>query len=127
VESTDIIFITDLRADAIIGIYDRERSVKQTISIDLELSTSVKQAAKTDNVNNTFNYKLLSKRVEAYIQQSEFQLIETLAERLAQMIMDEFNVPWLKLTLHKVGALSNSGDVGVRIIRDSSEYAQTPK
>jgi len=69
VESTDIIFITDLRADAIIGIYDRERSVKQTISIDLELSTSVKQAAKTDNVNNTFNYKLLSKRVEAYIQQ----------------------------------------------------------
>ncbi len=113
----DTIFITDLRADAIIGIYDRERNIKQTISIDLELGTSVKDAAATDNVDDTFNYKLLSKRVEAYIQQSEFQLIETLAEHLAQLILDEFNVPWLKLTLHKVGALSNSRDVGVRIER----------
>lgn len=118
-EPADIIFITDLRADAIIGIYDRERSIKQTISVDLELSTSVKNAAMNDNVDNTFNYKLLSKRVEAYIQQSEFQLIETLAERLAGIILNEFDVPWLKLTLHKVGALSNSRDVGVRIIRQS--------
>ncbi|MEE9333154.1 MAG: dihydroneopterin aldolase [Granulosicoccaceae bacterium] len=113
----DIIFITDLRADAIIGIYERERTTKQTISVDLELGTSVKDAALNDNVEDTLNYKLLSKRVEAYIQQSEFQLIETLAERLAEIILREFNVPWLKLTLHKVGALSNSGDVGVRIIR----------
>ena len=123
---TDIIFITDLRADAIIGIYEKERSVKQTISVDLELSTSVKRAAQTDSVDDTFNYKLLSKRVETYIQQSEFRLIETLAERLAQLIMVEFDVPWLKLTLHKVGALSNSGDVGVRIIRQSPESGQAP-
>jgi len=116
---SDIIFITDLRADAIIGIYDRERSIKQTLSIDLELEASVSEAAKTDNVESTFNYKLLSKRVEAVIEQSEFQLIETLAEHLAQLIISEFSVPWLKLTLHKVGALSNSGDVGVRIIRQS--------
>jgi len=115
-----------LRADAIIGIYERERSIKQTISVDLELSTSIKAAAKTDNIDDTFNYKLLSKRVEQYIQQSEFQLIETLAERLATLIMDEFDVPWLKLTLHKVGALSNSGDVGVRIIRESSAVKPTP-
>jgi len=120
-EPTDIIFITDLRANAIIGIYERERSIKQTISIDLELSTSVKAAAETDSIEDTFNYKLLSKRVEAYIQQSEFQLIETLAESLAELIMSEFNVQWLKLTLHKVGALSNSGDVGVRIIRQAPE------
>jgi len=118
-ESSDIIFITDLQAEAVIGIYDRERSIKQTISVDLELGTSVKNAAKTDSVDDTFNYKLLSKRVESYIQQSEFQLIETLAERLAELILDEFNVPWLKLTLHKTGALSNSRDVGVRIIRQS--------
>lgn len=114
---SDIIFITDLRAEAIIGIYDRERSIKQTISVDLELATSVKDAAEQDTIDATFNYKLLSKRVEAFIQQSEYQLIETLAEKLAQIILDEFNVPWLKLTLHKVGALSNSRDVGVRIIR----------
>jgi len=116
----DIIFITDLRADAIIGIYEKERNIKQTVSIDLELGTSVSAAAKNDDIEDTLNYKLLSKRVEAYIQQSEFQLIETLAERLAQLILNEFQVPWLKLTLHKVGALSNSGDVGVRIVRTAT-------
>ncbi len=117
---TDIIFITDLRADAIIGIYERERHIKQTISIDLELAAPIKEAARQDRVEATLNYKLLSKRVEAFIQQSEFQLVETLAEHLAQLIIEEFSVPWLKLTLHKVGALSNSGDVGVRIIRQKT-------
>jgi len=116
----DTIFISDLRADAIIGIYEKERSIKQTISIDLELGTSVKKAAERDNIEDALNYKLLSKRVEAYIQESEFQLIETLAERLAGIIMDEFGVPWIQLTLHKVGALSNSGDVGVRIVRSKN-------
>lgn len=119
-ETPDIIFLTDLRADAIIGIYDRERTIKQTISVDLELETSIRDAAATDNVEDTFNYKVLSKRVEAFIAQSEFQLIETLAERLASMILDEFHVPRVTLTLHKTGALSNSQDVGVRIVRRSS-------
>jgi len=113
----DSIFITDLRADAIIGIYERERTIKQTISIDLELGADIAKAAKQDNIEDTLNYKELSKRVEAYIASSEFQLIETLAERIAHLILDEFDVPWLELTLHKVGALSNSGDVGVRIKR----------
>ena len=113
----DSIFITDLRADAIIGIYERERTIKQTISIDLELGADIAKAAKQDNIEDTLNYKELSKRVEAYIASSEFQLVETLAERIAQLILDEFDVPWLELTLHKVGALSNSGDVGVRIKR----------
>jgi len=113
----DIIFITDLRADAIIGIYERERSTKQTVSVDLELATSVSAAAETDNVENTLNYKLLSKRVETFISESEFHLVETLAEHLAQLILDEYEVPWLTLTLHKLDALSNSKDVGVRITR----------
>lgn len=115
----DIIFITDLRAEAIIGIYERERTIKQTISVDLELGTSVKHAAKRDNVDDTLNYKLLSKRVESFIAESEYQLIETLAEELANMIIHEYKVPWLKLTLHKLNALSNSKDVGVRIVREA--------
>lgn len=116
----DTIFIHDLRADAVIGIYEKERNIKQTISVDLELGTSVSIAAANDNIEDTLNYKLLSKRVEAYIAQSEFQLIETLAERLATLIIEEFEVPWLQLTLHKPGALSNSRDVGVRIVRQVS-------
>lgn len=121
----DIIFITDLRAEAVIGIYDRERAIKQTISVDLELEASVSRAATNDNVDDTFNYKLLSKRVETFIAQSEFQLIETLAEKLAAMILEEFDVPRLTLTLHKTGALSNSRDVGVRIVRHSSTCTPT--
>jgi dihydroneopterin aldolase len=113
----DSIFITDLRADAIIGIYERERNTKQTISIDLELGADIAKASIRDSIDDTLDYKALSKRVEAYISNSEFQLVETLAERIAQLILDEFDVPWLELTLHKVGALSNSGDVGVRIKR----------
>lgn len=116
----DIIFIDDLRAEAIIGIYEKERNVKQTISIDLELGTSIAKAAQSDNIDDTFNYKMLSKRVEAYIKESEFQLIETLAERIAELILREFDVTWLKLTLHKPGALSNSKDVGIRIVRSAS-------
>ncbi len=113
----DIIFITDLRADAIIGIYERERHIKQTISIDLELATDVRAAAATDHIDQALNYKAISKRVEAYIQQSEFQLVETLAERIAELLQQEFGIKWLSLTLHKIDALSNSGDVGVKIIR----------
>lgn len=115
----DIIFITDLRADAIIGIYDRERTRKQTISVDMEFASDVRAAAATDHIDQALNYKAISKRVEAYIQQSEFQLVESLAEGITQLVMQEFGVTWIKLTLHKLGALSNSGDVGVRIIRST--------
>jgi dihydroneopterin aldolase len=115
----DIIFITDLRADAIIGIYDRERTTKQTISIDMEMASDIRAAAATDHIDQALDYKSISKRVEAYIQQSEFQLVESLAEAITQLVMNEFGVTWIKLTLHKVGALSNSGDVGVRIIRST--------
>jgi len=120
-KSMDSIFITDLRADAVIGIYEHERSIKQTISIDLELGADIAKAAANDSIEDALNYKVLSKRVEAYIMKSEFQLIETLAERIAELILNEFSVPWLTLTLHKVGALSNSGDVGVRIKRISTD------
>ncbi len=116
----DIIFITDLQADAIIGIYEKERNVKQTISVDQELAADIKKASVTDSIKHALNYKVLSKRVEAYIQNSEFQLIETLAEKLATLILDKFDVQWLQLTLHKGGALSNSRDVGVRITRSTS-------
>ena len=115
----DTIFITDLRAEAIIGIYDWERKQKQTISIDIEMSTDIAKAAATDDINSALNYKAISKRIEQFIIDSEFQLVETLAERISQVVREEFGVQWLRLTLHKPGALSNSKDVGVRIERGS--------
>lgn len=113
----DTIFITDLRAEAIIGIFEHERTVKQTISIDLEMASDIRAAATTDHIDQALNYKDISKRVESFVKHSDYQLIETLAEKIAQIIQSEFDVTWLKLTLHKIGALSNSGDVGVKIIR----------
>jgi len=117
----DIIFITDLRADAIIGIYDWERNQKQTVSIDIEMNTDVSKAAATDQIESALNYKAISKRIEQFISHSEYQLVETLAEKLSEVVLTEFDVSWLRLTLHKTGALSNSKDVGVRIERGIRE------
>lgn len=113
----DTIFISDLRAEAIIGIFEWERSQKQTISIDIEMAADIAAAAATDHIDQTLSYKDVSKRVEQFTAESQFQLVETLAERLSEIIREEFNVSWLRLTVHKPGALSNSKDVGVRIER----------
>jgi len=113
----DIIFIKDLRVDTIIGIFDWERRIKQTISLDLELAADIRTAASTDKLEDTVNYKAVAKRLMEFVGQSEFGLVETLAERCAELVMDEFNIPWLRLCLSKPGALRGAKDVGVIIER----------
>ena len=117
--ATDIIFISDLRIETIIGIYDWERKVKQTISLDLEMATDISKAAASDSIDDTLNYKAVAKRLIAFVGESEFQLVETLAERIAGIVTEEFGVSWLRLKLHKPGALRGSRDVGVMIERGS--------
>lgn len=113
----DIIFIRDLRIDAVIGIYDWERSIRQAIRLDLEMATDIARAAATDSIEDTLNYKAVAKRVIAFVEQSEFQLVETLAERTAELVRREFPVPWLRLTLNKGGAVRGAQGVGVIIER----------
>lgn len=113
----DTVFISDLRIETIIGIYDWERKVKQTISLDLEMGADIRQAAASDAIEDTLNYKAVAKRLIAFVEASEYQLVETLAEKIAAIVLSEFNVPWLKLTVHKPGAVSGSRDVGVIIER----------
>ncbi|MGB5426124.1 MAG: dihydroneopterin aldolase [Gammaproteobacteria bacterium] len=113
----DTVFINDLRIETIIGIYDWERKVRQTISLDLEMGTDIRQAAATDAIEDTLNYKAVAKRLIAFVEASEYQLVETLAEKIAAIVLDEFSVPWLKLTVHKPGAVRGSRDVGVIIER----------
>lgn len=113
----DIIFIRDLRIDTVIGIYDWERSIKQTISLDLEMATDIRKAAATDHIDDTLNYKAVAKRVIAYVEQSRFQLVETMAERVAELVQEEFAVPWLRLTLNKGGAVRGAKGVGIIIER----------
>ena len=117
----DIVFINVLRVETIIGIYDWERKVRQTISLDLEMGTDIRKSASTDAIEDTLNYKAVAKRLIAFVEESEYQLVETLAERIAEIVLDEFDVPWLKLTVHMPGAERGSRDVGVMIERGNRE------
>lgn len=113
----DIVFISDLKIDTVIGIFDWERSIRQTISIDLEMAADIAAAAATDAISDTLDYKAVSKRLIEFVGQSEYQLVETLAEKIAGIVLSEFGVPWLRLTVHKPGAVRGSRDVGVIIER----------
>lgn len=113
----DIIYLNDLRIDTIIGIYDWERRVKQTVILDLEMGTDIRKAADSDNIEDTLNYKAVAKRLFTFVGDSEFELVETLAERVAALILEEFSVPWLRLRVNKQGAVRGVRDVGVIIER----------
>lgn len=113
----DIIFLRELRVKAVIGIYEWEQRIRQEVCIDLEMGADIRQAGKTDSIEDTLNYKAVAKRVAAYVEESRFQLIETLAERITAILLDEFDIPWVRLTLSKPGAVRGSRDVGVVIER----------
>ena len=113
----DIVFIHDLQIETVIGIYDWERKIRQTISLDIEMATDISKAAKSDDIEDTLSYKTVAKRLIEFVQQSEFELVEALAEKICNIVMQEFAVPWIKLTLHKPGAVRGSKSVGVIIER----------
>ena len=113
----DKIILTDLRIDAVIGIWDWEKRNPQTISIDLEMQTDTKKASQLDSIEDALDYKAVSKRVKQFIQASQFNLIETLAENVAKIILEEFDVQWLKLRISKPFAIRDSRNIGVSIER----------
>jgi len=113
----DKIFLHELKIDTIIGIWDWERKIRQTVIIDLEMSADIAKAAATDSVEDTLNYKSVAKRIQEFVGNSSFQLVETLAERIAGIIRDEFGVAWVMVRVHKPGAIRGSKDVGIEIER----------
>lgn len=113
----DIVFIKALRVDTVIGIYDWEKSIRQPVVLDVEMSADVARAAASDRIEDALDYKAVSKRLKQFIGDSRFELVETLAERCAAIIRDEFGVAWLRLTLNKVGAVTDAEGVGVIIER----------
>lgn len=116
----DIIYLNDLRIDTVIGIYDWERRTRQTVILDLEMGTDIRAAAASDDIEHTLDYKAVAKRLIEFVSQSEFQLVETLAEKIADILLTEFKVPWLRLRLNKQGALRGVRDVGVIIERGNN-------
>ncbi len=117
----DIIYLNDLRIDTVIGIFDWERRVKQTVVFDLEMGADIRKAAASDDIADTLNYKAVAKRLIQFVSESEFQLVETLAEKVAAIILDEFDVPWVRVRLNKQGAVRGARDVGVIIERGRRE------
>ena len=117
----DKIFIHALKTETIVGIFDWERQVKQTVVLDIEISADIRKAAITDSIDDTLNYKRVAKRVLAFIEGSSFHLVETLAEQVAMLILEEFAVSWVSIALSKPGAIRSSRDVGVTIERTRAD------
>jgi len=113
----DIIYLHDLRIDTVIGVFDWERRIRQTVILDLEMAADIRRAAASDELADTLNYKAVAKRLIEFVGASEFQLVETLAERVAELVLNEFAVPWLRLRVNKQGAVRGARDVGIIIER----------
>lgn len=113
----DRIFIEGLQVETVIGVYDWERSLRQRLVFDITLATDIKPAAQKDDINQTLDYKTISDRVIAFSESKSHQLIETLAEQVAALILQEFNVHWLAVKLSKPGALPKANNVAVYIER----------
>ena len=113
----DKIFIHALKTETIVGIFDWERQVKQAVILDIEFSADIRKAALTDSIDDTLNYKRVAKRVLAFVEESSFHLVETLAEHVAMLILEEFAVAWVRIALSKPGAIRGSRDVGVMLER----------
>jgi len=118
----DKIFLSALSVECIVGIWEWERRVKQTVVIDLEMAADIRRAAATDRIEDTVDYKKVAKRVIAFVADSQFELVETLTERIAQLIVTEFGVPWVRVRLNKQGAIRGARDVGIEIERRTSDY-----
>lgn len=113
----DIIYIHNIKAECIIGVWDWERRIKQAVFVNLDLGTDISKAAKSDELSDTLDYKSITKQVKAFIEESSYQLVETLAENIAQKIISDFGVTWVRVKLNKRGALRDARDVGVIIER----------
>lgn len=119
----DKIFLSALSVECIVGIWEWERRVKQTVIIDIEMAADIRKAAASDRIEDTIDYKRVSKRLLTFVGESQFHLVETLTERIAQLIVTEFGVSWVKVRLNKQGAIRGARDVGIQIERRAEDYA----
>ena len=118
----DRLFLRGLEVECIIGFIDWERRIRQKVVIDLEFPADCARAATRDSIADTTDYKGIAKRVLAFVGESQFHLVETLAERIAQLVVTEFDVTWVRVRLNKQGAIRGSRDVGILIERRREDY-----
>ncbi len=119
-QATDTVFLHELKVETIIGIWGWERKIRQIVSIDLEMGADIRRAAETDSIDDALNYKAISKRVQQFVADSEFQLVETMAEKIAELVLQEFKVPWIQVRVSKPGAIRGAKNVGILIHRSKA-------
>jgi dihydroneopterin aldolase len=119
----DKIFLSQLSIECIVGIWEWERRVKQTVVIDVEMAADIRRAAASDHIDDTIDYKRVAKRLITFVGESQYQLVETLTEQIARVIVTEFGVTWVKVRLNKRGAIRGARDVGIEIERRAEDYA----
>ena len=117
----DIIYLHGLKVDCVIGVWEWERRITQSITIDLDMGFDISKAAQSDDLNDTLSYKDVSKSVESFVQQSEFQLVEKLVEEIARILIEEFSIKWCRVKVNKFGAVRGAKDVGIIIERGEKE------
>lgn len=118
---SDILYLHDLHIDCIIGIWEWERQTRQTLVLDLDMAVDIRTAAHYDQIEHTLNYKKVAEEITNFVRATQFALVETLAERVANLILTEFPVPWLRLKVNKQGAVRGAGAVGIIIERTRAE------
>jgi 7,8-dihydroneopterin aldolase/epimerase/oxygenase len=120
---SDRIFLRGLKVECIIGFIEWERRVKQTVLIDLEMPVDCCHASRTDEIADTLDYKRVAKRVITFVAESQFKLVETLAQHVAMLLVQEFDMQWVRVSINKPGAIRGSRDVGVTIERTRDDGA----
>jgi dihydroneopterin aldolase len=115
----DTILVRDLRVEVLIGIHKRERYVAQTVSVDLDIGIPGTSVFASDKVADTIDYEQVALKIKALVASGHFRLVETLAERIARLLLEEFGAPWLKVSVAKIGILGNAKFVGVTIERSA--------
>lgn len=119
--NSDTLFLRELEVDCIIGVNDWERMVEQTVSIDYEIPCDIRPAAQSDDIEDATDYKSISKWIITYVEDTEFELIETLAQRIAEGCLENFDIPEIELTVRKPGAVRHSQTVGINITRTQDD------
>lgn len=117
----DKLFLTGLEVETIVGIWEWERKIPQTVVIDLEMAADIRKAAVSDSIDDTLDYKQVAKRVQELVVESKFKLVEAMAEKIAETVLEEFRVPWIKVRVNKPHAIRGARDVGIVIERENAD------
>lgn len=119
----DKLFLRELRVETIIGFWEWERRIKQTVVVDLEIGTDARPAAAADRVSSALNYEPIANRLVEFIGGADFHLVESLADAIARIVVADFGAKWVKVSVAKPGAIPAAREVGVIIERTTADYA----